>query len=159
MPRTYTYDRVEGLNRALRSISKEASVQLRDASGRIAKRVASDAARSAREQGGAAALVAPTIRAGRDRVPLVRMGSAKRLPPRNGKPRRGSHQTIGDIIWGAEFGGGARPATRQFRPWLGSGRGAGYFLWPAVRDDHDWIGDEYGDALVAAIDASARGAH
>lgn len=31
---------------------------------------------------------------------------------------------------GAEFGGGARPTTRQFRPHLGQ---TGYFLYPTIR--------------------------
>lgn len=153
MPRTYTFADVKGLNRALRGLSREASVELRDASVRIAGKVAADARARADRSGGVAVLVAPTIRATRDRVPVVRMGSRKRLPPRNGKPRRGPNQTIGNVIWGAEFGSGR---YAQFQPWRGSGTGAGYFLWPAVRDDHEYIGDEYGDALMAAVDASAR---
>lgn len=35
---------------------------------------------------------------------------------------------------GAEFGGGRRPTTKQFRPWLG-GPGGGYFLWPVIREE------------------------
>lgn len=33
-------------------------------------------------------------------------------------------------IMGAVFGGGRRPSTRQFPPWRGSGRDAGYMVYP-----------------------------
>lgn len=149
MAKTLTFYQVEGLSRALRALPRTASARLRDASQEIASRVASDAAARASAQGGAAAKVAPSIRAGRDRVPLVRMGNSSPI-------RSGPRQTIGDLIWGAEFGGGARPTTRQFRPWKGSGTGAGYFLWPTVRDDRSFIETAYGDALLDAIDEAAR---
>jgi hypothetical protein len=37
-------------------------------------------------------------------------------------------------ILGAVFGGGRRPTTRQFDPWRGSGREAGYILFPELRE-------------------------
>lgn len=151
MAKTMTFYSVAGLNQALRSLPKSASVKLRDASQVIAGKVAADATSAARSQGGAAGLVAGSIRASRDRVPVVKMGSSARLPG----DRKGARQTVGDIIWGAEFGGGARPTTRQFRPWRGSGTGAGYFLFPTVRGDRDFIEQQYGDAILAAIDEAA----
>src|SRR5918995_5443487 len=33
-------------------------------------------------------------------------------------------------ILGAEFGGGRSPRTRQFPPWRGSGKNAGFFVYP-----------------------------
>lgn len=58
---------------------------------------------------------------------------------------------------GAEFGGfseqprqrvtGTYTGFRQFKPWRGSGTGAGYFLYPAIRDETDRIVEMYGDAL------------
>lgn len=36
-------------------------------------------------------------------------------------------------ILGAVFGGGRRRTTRQFPPWRGSGREAGYMLYPDLR--------------------------
>lgn len=38
-------------------------------------------------------------------------------------------------ILGAEFGGGRRPTTRQFPPFRGSSRNAGYFLYLALRGE------------------------
>lgn len=59
---------------------------------------------------------------------------------------------------GAEFGAGqdqprVGPSGRrflgynQFQPWRGSGRNAGYFLYPAIRDAEQEIVDLYGDEL------------
>lgn len=146
-----TFYSVAGLNKSLRKLPKNASAHLKDASGRIAEKVASDAAGRARGIGGVAKLVAPSIRAGRDRVPLIRMGNSSRLPSTGAgweRKRTGSRQTIGDVIWGAEFGSDRFP---QFSPWRGSDTGAGYFLWPTVRGDREYIRDEYSDALNDAL--------
>jgi hypothetical protein len=138
------YTSVAGLNTALRKLPKEASARLRDASEEIAADVARVASSRAMGLGGPASIVAPTIRGTRDRVPVVKMGSAKRI-------RKGSaSQTIGNLIWGAEFGGGARPTTQQFSPHLGT---TGYFLWPTVREMNDEIRKEYSEALDKALEA------
>src|SRR5918995_5224587 len=42
-------------------------------------------------------------------------------------------------ILGAEFGGGRRSTTRQFPPWRGANRNAGYFVYPTIRDKSDDI--------------------
>lgn len=152
MAKTLHFYNVAGLNKTLRSLPKTASANLRDASQAIADKVAQDAAGDARSQGGVAALVAPSIRSGRDRVPVVRMGNSSKLPS-DTRTRRGPRQTIGDVIWGAEFGGGARPTTQQFRPHLGN---TGYFLWPTVRGDREFIEQAYGDAILEAVDEAAR---
>lgn len=63
--------------------------------------------------------------------------------------------------FGSEFGAdrnqrragrpGGEPAGvhgwNQFRPWKGSGPGAGYFLWPTIRSETDEVLDIYGQAL------------
>jgi len=145
---------VEGMNAALRALPREANAKLRDASVAITSVIAAEASSRARSQGGVAALVAPTIRAARDRYPLIRMGSSKVLPTEGDgwkrKSRKGGRQTVGDVMWGAEFGGGARPVTRQFRPHLGQ---TGYFLWPTVRDRSDETAAAYSRALLDALEA------
>ncbi len=149
--KTTTYTSVAGLNKALAKLPKEASAELRTAAKEIASDIAGEAAGKARGQGGLAALVAPTIRAVRDRVPVIKMGSARKLPTSGGdweRGRSGSRQTIGDVIWGAEFGGGARDVTRQFLPHKGQ---TGYFLWPTVRDNSDEMQDRYSEALLDAL--------
>lgn len=151
MPKTTTYRNVAGLNKALRSLPKEASAELRKASKVIAADIATEAQGRARAQGGLAAIIAPTIRASTDRVPAVKMGSTASLPTSgNGwtHPRTGARQTIGDVIWGGEFGGGARDTTQQFLPHRGR---LGYFLWPTVRDRSDDIDARYSEALDAAL--------
>lgn len=151
MTRTKTYTSVPGLYKALSKLPKEASARLRTASREIAQDIADEAAGRARGQGGLAALVAPTIRGTRDRVPKVLMGGSGRLPTEGAswaRSRSGSRQTVGDVIWGAEFGGGARDVTRQFLPHLGR---TGYFLWPTVRDRSDDTQDRYSEALLDAL--------
>lgn len=148
-----SFTKVKDLNRSLRYMPAEIADELRDASGTIAGRVATEAAARATATGGVAALIAPSIRVGRERVPVVRMGAATKLPPRNGVARKGKRQTIGDVVFGAEFGGGARTTTRQFDPWRGADEGAGYFLWPTVRALGDYIHDTYSWALRSALRA------
>lgn len=149
--KTTTYNNVKGLNRALARLPKVASAELRGASQAIALFVANDARSAAVRVGGIARHVAPTIVASRDRVPVVKMGSRARLPTSGTsyqRSRNGSRQTVGDVIWGAEFGGGARPTTQQFRPHLGT---RGYFLWPTVRAQSDHIHERYSQALLDAL--------
>lgn len=146
MAKTYTFTRVAGFNKALRSLSKEASVELRGVSVELATGIATKAATRARSVGGSrvATLVAPTIRARKDRVPKIVAGGAGKA---------------GLVLWGAEYGGGARPTTRQFNPWVPSpsGRGSvGYFMWPTVREESGPALEEYGEALMRAVDKSAR---
>lgn len=150
---TQTYRNAKGLNKALRRLPKEASARIKDAAVDIADAIAGDAQRNAQALGGIAALVGPTIRAGRDRVPIVRMGGSQKLPESGSDwqhGRDGSRQTIGDVMWGAEFGA---LAYTQFEPWRGSDNGAGYFLWPAVRERNEWIQDRYSEALDDALQA------
>lgn len=163
MPKTIVFYRVEDLYRTLRMIGPEASERLRDASQSIADKVAADAAANARSVGGVARLVAPTIRGKRDRIPAVVMGSREKLPLSGDgwsrKSRKGRRQTIGDVIWGAEFGGATGTMsdrrTTQFMPWRGNSHGAGYFLFPAVRQNREFIEQAYGDAILAAVDEAA----
>lgn len=149
MPKTYTFAEAKGLNAVLRALPREAQSELRDASKAIAADIASKASAKATALGGVAKYVAPTIRATRDRVPVVRMGGGRRLPAWPGRPRRGSRQTVGDVMYGAEFGS---RRYRQFPPVTRPGR----FLWRVVEDESAGITDAYGDALMRAVDKAAR---
>lgn len=159
MAKLTTDNTVAGLNRRLAKLPKTAKARLRDGSGRIAEWVAADAAQLARRVGGVLRYVAPTFRATKDGVPTVKMGGPQKLPTSGAtwsRSRAGKSQAVGDVIWGAEFGGGARartPAggsTRQFAEWRGSDTGAGYALWPTVRGDRQRINDEYSEQLRRA---------
>lgn len=147
---------VAGLQRSLRELPKTATVELRDASLDIATTVASLARARAALVGGVYRHVGPTIQARRDRIPVVAIGGSAKLPARSdGVARRGGRQTVGDVLWGAEFGGRARPSTMQFLPHLGT---TGYALWPTVRDQSDETRERYVDALDQAMSAAGMGA-
>ncbi len=142
MAKATVFQNVAGLRKALRKLPKHLTAELRDASVSIAAEVAREAAGKAEGLGGSARLVAPTIKATRDRVPVIKMGGAKRI-------RKGSAtQKRGNVIWGAEFGGGARPSTMQFSPHRGTD---GYFLWETIRANKQDIHEKYDDALNAAL--------
>lgn len=144
------YNNIAGLSKALRKLPRAATAELRTASVAIAADVAGEARGRAMRVGGVARHVAPTIVGTRDRVPVIRMGSNTRLPSTN-RNRAGDRQTVGDVIFGAEFGGGRRPTTHQFSDWRGRAGAAGYFLWPAVRANSDDIRQRYSQALLDAL--------
>lgn len=128
--------RVEGLtelNKALRAIGPEARTQLKEASKRIADFVAADARSHAQARGGVAAKVAPSI-----------------------KPRAGLAGSAGVAFGGAAypFAGGAEFGSQrfhQFDSWTGNGPSAGYFLYPAIRQDAERIVTEFTQSLDELI--------
>lgn len=148
MARTVTYTNVAGLRKAFRVLPKDLMVELRDASMDIADDVARKAGMRARMVGGVMRYVAPTIRARRDRVPKIVMGGTTRLPARDGGPRRGTNQTVGNVIWGGEWGSDRH---RQFSPWSREG----YVLWPTIDAESDKTMERYGEALLRAVDKTA----
>lgn len=135
---------IAGLRTALRRLPKQAGAELKDASAEIADDVATQARARAASLGGAWRHLGPTIRVARSSVPTVAIGGRKRLPG-----RKGPRQTVGDLTFGLEFGGGRRPTTQQFMPHLGQ---TGYALWPTVRERSDDIGARYSRALLDALE-------
>jgi hypothetical protein len=172
--------RIDNLNAVLRALSKmpkEASNQLRDEAQDIARDIVS------RAQGAAATpqqrLAAASMKARRDRVPVIVAGGRKRLPVTSSRKRRGPNrdrQTYGDIFFGYEFGGsrGSIAAT------MGAAKGEsvryrdrwkmrestfhartsqfpphkgreGYFLYPTIRGMNSEITNRYMDALDRAL--------
>lgn len=125
--------RVEGLNELilrLKALETGAEVGIRLANKAAATEVAMGASGRASSLGGVAAHVAPGIKASAG----VKSGAV----------------TLGDdpAAAGAEFGGGRRPTTQQFKPWLGH---TGYFLFPTIRSDGDRINETYRAALDEVI--------
>lgn len=154
--KTYTFTNVAGVRKAFRTLPKELKAEVRDASTDISRDIAAKTATRARSVGGVMLYVAPTVKARRGDEPKVVMGGMARLPARGGRPRSGKNQTVGNVVWGGEFGGGRSARTRQFSPWRGNKEGAGYALWPTVRGESLAIMDAYGDALLGAVDRAAR---
>jgi len=94
------------------------------------------------------------MRARRDRIPTIKLDeksafqsqSRKFTSARSDNGRRVKRKvTRGDVFFGAEFGGGRSPTTKQFLRHRGK---AGYFFWPTVRKEKTEIAREY----LAAID-------
>jgi hypothetical protein len=145
--------RVKGIPRlrgALAALPKEATKELRDAAQDMSEDIASQAATKAR---GVSTMyrtyVAPTIKARRDKVPVIKVGGRKRI--RKGNER----QRVGELLFGAEYGGRGRPTTQQFLPHLGT---TGYALWPTVRQEMPNVVDAYADAITdATVKAARRG--
>jgi hypothetical protein len=141
MPKTTTYTTVAGLNKTLRRIPKTATKELRKASQAIAQTIADEAGRRGRSLGGVAKYV--PFKARRDRVPVVVMGGSKRLPTHS-RSRTGDKQTVGNVMWGAEWGSNQ---YTQFEKPVKRGR----MLWSTVDEQSDEMMRRWGDALGDAL--------
>jgi len=147
--------KLEGLTEFLRKAAKaddrfnteirKASVQVAELLVVAAKLEAGSVSRSSQ-----ASEVMKGMRAKSDRIPTVRLsektGFVSKSRPNRIRKRK---VTRGDVFFGAEFGGGARPTTRQFLRHRGR---SGYFFWPTVRKMKDKIAQDY----LAAIDRVLR---
>jgi hypothetical protein len=120
--------KVEGLDETLRAFNaygKDANRELRQAAGVHADRIVGMLNTAAANAGKGAALSAGSVKRKSDRVPAIAAGGSRRV-----KTSTGNKVTAGDVFFGFEFGGGARPTTKQFPPWLGR---TGYWFWPLIR--------------------------
>lgn len=128
--------------RAFRQLPKEASDELRDTAQRLAADLATDIAAAARREGRQAALMAPTVKAKRDRVPVVQAGGAKRV----GRNR----VQAGKLLFGSEFGS----RLPQFRPHLSGGS---YWFYDTVERQDSEIYAEWlkaADRIIQAFEGS-----
>lgn len=125
---TVKVDGLRELNAALRAIGPEAQKELKEASRKVAEFVANDARAAAQSLGGVAAHVAPSIR------PVGGVSGAGVAFGGAAYPMAG----------GAEFGS---MRFKQFKPWRGNGSDAGYFAYPAIRQDADRIETEFTHAV------------
>lgn len=116
------------LNRALKKVEGDTPNALRDANKKVAQTVTDKARGRATGLGGVAAHVAPSLRASAGATSAGVAGGGAAFP----------------MFGGAEFGS-IRYA--QFAPWRGSGPDAGYFLYPAIRDEAPHIEEEYREVL------------
>jgi hypothetical protein len=96
------------------------------------------------------------LRARRDRIPTIKLDSKRGFVSASRPNRkRKTKVTMGNVFYGAEFGGGRRPTTRQFLRHRGR---QGYFFWQAVRDNKSYIVKEYSDAIDRVLKELAAGA-
>ena len=93
----------------------------------------------------------------KDRVPSIRLSSNLQFKSKTRSNRkRGLVQgpgltrkvTMGDVFFGAEFGGGSTPNTRQFLRHRGQ---SGYFFWPTVRKKKNEIAKRYLDGIDEVV--------
>lgn len=128
---------IEGMNSFLRSLKdapRELQNELRDRAKDIAEPIAADARALARTP--QQKLIAPSIRAVRDRVPVVKLGGGRKAAsttPRRIKPK------MSDIYWGADFGSDMKqfPAIKK----------GGRLIYPAIAGRKDEVADAYLDAV------------
>jgi len=93
--------------------------------------------------------VAKGLRASNDRIPTIKLRNNEPFISKS-RPnsRRRKPVTRGDVFFGAEFGGGERPTTRQFLRHRGQ---SGYFFWPTVRKRKNQIAKEYLEGMDRVV--------
>jgi hypothetical protein len=134
---------VEGLNECLRAFSRfgrDANGELRDAAQAHARRIVPRMAAAAVAQGGPARAIAGNVKAPRDRVPCIAAGGTKRADV-----QRARRPPAGELVFGAEFGGGQRKTTRQFKAHRGH---EGYWLYPTLRSNVNELFEGYQRTLL-----------
>lgn len=132
--------RVSGIRETLAALSrlpKDASNELRDASLEISRELAAAARQAGVAEGSQAALVATTVKARRDRVPVVVAGGTKRL----GSNRAPAYK----LLFGSEFGANR---YEQYRPHVGAGS---YWFFRTVEDNEVEIARRWLDAADAIL--------
>jgi hypothetical protein len=125
---------VQGLSEFLKALKAiDLNKDLAKAHKKVADFIAGKARSRASSSGGVLGITAPSIKSS---------GTQTQAAINLGGPR---------YPWamGAEFGGGRRPTTRQFKPWLGH---EGYALFPTIRESRDETMAMY----VAALDEIVR---
>ena len=129
---------IVGLNKFLRDM-KSAPVELQRELRTRAQAIADPIASEAKSNASTAQqkLSAPSIRAVKDRIPVLKAGGGKTLPsttPRARKPK------AGDVYFGADFGS---RHLNQFGPKTKGGA----MIFKAIKGKRKHIADEYLDAV------------
>ena len=84
-----------------------------------------------------------------ERLPTLELRGSSPFPSKSRPPRKRKKMvTRSDVFFGAEFGGGARPTTKQFLRHRGQ---SGYFFWPTVRKRKNQIAKEYLEGIDRVV--------
>jgi len=153
---------VEGLYDMLRGFSK-ASPFFNEMVRKVSTDLAVDLLAAVRVEAGTvsrsrqALEVTRGLKVRKDRVPSIRLQPNMQFKSKSRSNRkRGLVQgpgltrkvTMGDVFFGAEFGGGARSTTKQFLRHRGQ---SGYFFWPTVRKKKNEIAKRYLDGIEDVV--------
>lgn len=152
--------RINGIHETIRAFNllpKAANDELRDASLKIAQSMEGKIQRAARAESRQAGAVAATVKARRDRVPMVVAGGSKRVG-RNRQPASG-------LLFGSEFGAFGRfgwYSARQFRrskgrPFKPHRGSASYWFYKTVENDTSVIDQQWNQAADDIIRRFADG--
>ncbi|MDN5929489.1 MAG: hypothetical protein L0I24_00220 [Pseudonocardia sp.] len=124
--------RIEGVRETLagfRGLGREASAELRTKTLELSETLAGRVRAAASSQGSQAALMGPTVKARKDRVPSIQAGGSKRV----GRNRKPAHK----LLFGSEFGA---TELKQYRPHLGKGS---YWFYITVERNEAEIADAW----------------
>ena len=145
---------VKDLFETLRKFSK-ASPQFNKEMRKVAYTIARDLEAKVRIEAGTvsrasqAIQVAKGLRASNDRIPTIKLrGKESFVSKSRPNSKRKTKVTRSDVFFGAEFGGGATPTTKQFLRHRGQ---SGYFFWPTVRKRKNAIAKEYLDGMDRVV--------
>lgn len=145
---------VKDLFETLRKFSK-ASPQFNKEMRKVAYTIARDIEAKVRIEAASvsrasqAIQVAKGLRASNDRIPTIKLrGKESFVSKSRPNSKRKTKVTRADVFFGAEFGGGARPTTKQFLRHRGQ---SGYFFWPTVRKRKNAIAKEYLDGMDRVV--------
>jgi hypothetical protein len=146
--KTLTYSiKVEGVRETLaafRGLDKEANQAIRDHAQVLAGRFAVKAKAAGAARGRQAALVASTVKPGRDRVPVVTAGGARRLGRRKAPAWA--------LLFGAEFG------SNRFAQFGHAHTGRkGIWFFPTIEASASMILKEWQAAADDIVRAFTRG--
>lgn len=135
-------DGAEEIAAALADLSANVEADLADQLGDHASTERARVRARGQAAGGVAKLASKSVTGRKDpRGGTIDAGGSKRLPNGTG--------TYGDIFFGAEFGGGSRPATRQFRPY----RARGYWFFNQLDKDDEQLDERLADSITDRLDS------
>jgi hypothetical protein len=151
---------VAGLNetlRAFRGLDKDAQKAVRDEVQKVANLLAREVAAAGSGRTKRDAWVAGTVRGTRERTPVIKIGSAKRMPVSKG----GQGPRASDLMFGMEFGSsggtdnetyrGGRPGWRFPDETPPKKRGnVGTWIFPTVAQQQPRVVSLWADALETA---------
>lgn len=126
---------------ALGTLPKDAQTEIREASAKLAGTLARSTIAAGTAEGRQAAIVAPTVKVRRDRLPVIEAGGGA-LIGRNRKPAF-------KLLFGSEFGA---TVLKQYKP-----RAVSYWFFKTVEDQQTAIGRAWNEAADKIIDRFGRG--